>query len=83
MDLEQVSPRSIVYLYSGGKDSSLALLLTRDRVKAYTAKTRAKAYIVYVLIPGNTHPLNTYCASTIMVWHKQTYGFEPVLAIFF
>jgi len=78
LDLEQVSPRSIVYLYSGGKDSSLALLLTRDRVKAYTAKTRAKVYIVHIVIPGNSHPLNTYCSSTVMVWHKKHYGFEPV-----
>ena len=78
MELDRLSPRSIVYLYSGGKDSSLALLLTRDSVKRYSEEYGAKVYIVYVLIPGNTHPLNTYCASSVMVWHEKHYGFEPI-----
>ena len=75
--LREINPRSIVYLFSGGKDSSLALLLTRDVVKEFSRETGARVYIAYVLIPGNTHPLNTFCASSIML-HHRSYGFQPV-----
>jgi len=54
----ELKPRSIVYLFSGGKDSSLALLLTREAVKEYASEANARVYIAYVVIPGNTHPLN-------------------------
>jgi len=76
--LESVKPRSIVYLFSGGKDSSAALILTRDVVREYALKNNAKVYIVYIYITGNTHPFNAYCASSIMLWHEKNYGFKPV-----
>ncbi|RLG82837.1 MAG: hypothetical protein DRO39_09140 [Thermoprotei archaeon] len=76
--LYEIRPRSIVYLFSGGKDSSLALLKTRDVVRKYAEEHKAKVYILYVLIPGNTHPLNTYASATVMYWHRKHYGFEPM-----
>jgi len=76
--LYEVNPRSIVYLFSGGKDSSLALLLTRDFVRDLCSEVKCRVYILYVLIPGNTHPLNTYASSLVMEWHKKYYGFNTI-----
>jgi len=76
--LYEIKPKSIVYLFSGGKDSALALLKTRDIVKRYVAKLNVKVYIVHITITDNTHPLNVYAAASVMYWHKQHYGFEPV-----
>jgi len=77
VDLWSIKPRSIVYLFSGGKDSSAALILTRDIVKEYAGETGAEVYMVYIYITGNTHPLNAYCASSVMLWHQKHYGFKP------
>lgn len=76
--LREVRPRTVVYLFSAGKDSSLALLLTRDYVRRLCEETRCRVYILYVLLPGNTHPLNAYAASAVMEWHRKHYGFEPI-----
>jgi hypothetical protein len=76
--LDKARPRSIVYLFSGGKDSSLALLLTRDSVRKWAESNGAKVYIVFININGNTHPANTYCSSSVMLWHRSHYGFTPV-----
>jgi len=78
MDLSSIKPRSIVYLFSGGKDSSSSLILTRDAVKEYADKTGTEVYIAYIYVTGNTHPLNAYCASTVMLWHEKNYGFKPI-----
>ncbi len=75
----EIRPRSIVYLFSGGKDSSAALVLTRDVVKEYVAENNVRVYMLYIAIPGNTHPLNSFCAASIMYWHKEHYGFEPIM----
>ena len=58
--LYEIKPRSIVYLFSGGKDSSLVLALTRDFVKKFCEETKCKVYVVYIYVTGNTHPLNAY-----------------------
>jgi hypothetical protein len=76
--LYRIRPRSVVYLYSGGKDSSLALLLTRDFVRDLCSEIKCRVYILYVLIPGNTHPLNAFAAAAVMEWHRKHYGFEPL-----
>jgi len=76
--LRGIRPKSFVYLYSGGKDSSLALLLTRDLVRGLADELGSKVYMLYVVIPGNTHPLNTFAASAVMEWHRKNYGFEPL-----
>jgi len=76
--LREIRPRSFVYLFSAGKDSSLALLLTRDLVKGLAEELGAKVYVLYVVIPGNTHPLNAFAASAVMEWHRKNYGFEPL-----
>jgi len=78
--IRRVRPKSIVYLFSGGRDSSLALLLTRDLVKKLSEELKSKVYLLYVCIPGNTHPLNTFVASVVMKWHEENYGFKPVFA---
>jgi len=75
--IKEIDPKTIVYLFSGGKDSSVALIKTRDFVKEYAKKNNIKVFILYVYIPGNTHPLNAYCSYAIMLWHKKNYGFEP------
>jgi len=75
--LRELRIRSIVYLLSG-KDSALALLLTRDIVKAYAEESKARVYMVNIVIPGNTHPLNTYAVGAVMLWHKHVYHFNPV-----
>lgn len=75
----EIRPRSFVYLFSGGKDSAAALALTRNVVREIVEELKAKVYILYVYVTGNTHPLNAYCASKVMYWHREHYGFEPVL----
>ena len=77
--LFKIKPRSVVYLFSGGKDSSLALLLTRDFVYKLCSEIECKTYILYVYITGNTHPLNAYASYSIMLWHKKHYGFEIIV----
>ena len=76
--LYEIKPRSIVYLFSAGKDSSLVLALTRDFVKKLCEEIKCKVYIVYIYVTGNTHPLNAYCAQYVLKWHEQQYGFTPV-----
>jgi len=77
----EIRPRSFVYLFSGGKDSALALLRTRDVVKDLASRLKARVYVVYIYITGNTHPLNTYAALSVMFWHKKHYGFQPVFLV--
>jgi 3'-phosphoadenosine 5'-phosphosulfate sulfotransferase (PAPS reductase)/FAD synthetase len=79
--LYRIRPRSVVYLFSGGKDSSLALLLTRDFIKKFCEETRCKTYMLYIAIAGNTHPLNAYAASYVMEWHRIHYGFESIYRV--
>jgi 3'-phosphoadenosine 5'-phosphosulfate sulfotransferase (PAPS reductase)/FAD synthetase len=76
--LYRIRPRTIVYLFSGGKDSSLALLLTRDFVRDLCREIGCKVYMLHIVIAGNSHPLNTFAVATIMEWHRKNYGFEPV-----
>ena len=76
--LHEIKPRSIVYLFSGGKDSGLALLLTRDFVRDFSKEVGCKVYIVYIVIPGNTHPLNAFCSQYVLKWHEINYCFTPV-----
>jgi 3'-phosphoadenosine 5'-phosphosulfate sulfotransferase (PAPS reductase)/FAD synthetase len=76
--IEELRPRSILYLFSGGKDSSLALLLTRDAVRGLAERIKAQVYMLYVVVTGNTHPLNAYAAAAVMEWHRRNYGFKPV-----
>jgi len=76
--LYKIKPRTVNYLFSGGKDSSLALLLTRDFIRDFCRETSCKVYILHVIIPGNSHPLNTFASSYVMEWHRIHYGFEPV-----
>ena len=77
--LYEIKPRSIVYLFSGGKDSSLALLLTRGFIKKLCEDIKCKVFVVYIYVTGNTHPLNAYCAQYILKWHEINYGFTPVV----
>jgi hypothetical protein len=74
----KINPKSVVYLFSGGKDSSLALLLTRDFIRNLCMEIKCKVYVVYIYVTGNTHPLNNACVHFIMQWHKRNYGFEPI-----
>ena len=76
--IEELKPRTIIYLYSGGKDSSLALLFTRDAVRELAQRIKARVYMLYIVVTGNTHPLNAYVAATVMEWHRRHYGFEPI-----
>ena len=76
--LLRLRPRTILYLFSGGKDSALALLLTRDFARELAERVKARVYVLYVAVAGNTHPLNAYAAAAVMEWHKQSYGFEPL-----
>jgi len=75
--LREVRPRTVVYLFSAGKDSSLALLLTRDYVRRLCEETRCRVYILYVLLPGNTHPLNAYAASALWSGTGSTTASSP------
>jgi 3'-phosphoadenosine 5'-phosphosulfate sulfotransferase (PAPS reductase)/FAD synthetase len=78
-EIRRINPRSAVFLFSGGKDSSLALLLTRDLMKELKDELHMRGvYILYVYITGNTHPLNAYASATVMEWHRKHYGFEPI-----
>jgi 3'-phosphoadenosine 5'-phosphosulfate sulfotransferase (PAPS reductase)/FAD synthetase len=77
--LYEIKPRSVLYLFSGGKDSSLALALTRDFVKKLCEDIKCKVFAVYIYITGNTHPLNAYCAQHILKWHEINYGFTPAV----
>jgi 3'-phosphoadenosine 5'-phosphosulfate sulfotransferase (PAPS reductase)/FAD synthetase len=77
--LSSIKPRTVLYLFSGGKDSSLALLLTRDCVKRLCEEIKCRVYMLYVYITGNTHPLNAYASYTVMLWHRKNYGFEVVV----
>jgi len=74
--ISQLRPRTVLYMFSGGKDSSLALLLTRDFMKDFCEKNGCKVYLFYIYITGNTHPLNAYAAYATMLWHRERYGFE-------
>ena len=76
--LYMVKPRTILYLFSGGKDSSLALLLTRDAIKRLCEEVKCRVYMLYIYVTGNTHPLNAYVAYSVMLWHKGNYGFEVI-----
>jgi 3'-phosphoadenosine 5'-phosphosulfate sulfotransferase (PAPS reductase)/FAD synthetase len=76
--LRKIRPRSIIYLFSGGKDSSLALLLTRDFVRDFCRETNCRVHILHIVIAGNSHPLNTFAVATVMEWHRKNYGFEPI-----
>ena len=76
--LHRIKPRTIVYLFSGGKDSSLALLLTRDFVRDFCREIGCRVYMLYIYITGNTHPLNAYAAYSVMLWHKRNYEFEVI-----
>ena len=76
--LHKIKPRAIVYLFSGGKDSSLALLLTRDFVRDFCREINCRVYMLYIYITGNTHPLNAYAAYSVMLWHKRNYEFEVI-----
>ena len=40
--ISQLRPRTLLYMFSSGKDSSLALLLTRDFMKDYCEKSGCK-----------------------------------------
>jgi 3'-phosphoadenosine 5'-phosphosulfate sulfotransferase (PAPS reductase)/FAD synthetase len=77
-ELYRIRPRTIIYLFSGGKDSALSLLLTRDDVKRLCEEIGCNVYMLYIYITGNTHPLNAYAAYSVMLWHKRNYGFEVI-----
>jgi hypothetical protein len=79
-EIRKIKPRTVEFLYSAGKDSSLAVLITRDAIKELRDELNFDVYMVYVLIPGNTHPLNAYAAALVMEWHKEHYGFETIYA---
>ena len=78
--LLRLRPRALLYLFSGGKDSSLALLLTRDLARELAERVGARVYVLYIAVAGNTHPLNAYAAAAVMEWHRRNYGFEPIYA---
>jgi len=79
--LYEIRPKTVIYAFSGGKDSSLALLLTRDFIKKFCEETRCRVYILYIVIAGNTHPLNSYASAYVMEWHRIHYGFEPMYRV--
>jgi len=76
--LYEIKPRTVVYLFSGGKDSSLALLLTRDFIRDFCREVGCRVYMLYIYITGNTHPLNAYASYAVMLWHRKNYGFEII-----
>jgi 3'-phosphoadenosine 5'-phosphosulfate sulfotransferase (PAPS reductase)/FAD synthetase len=76
--LRRIRPRSVIYLFSGGKDSSLALLLTRDFIRDFCREIGCRVYILHIVIAGNSHPLNTFASAAVMEWHRKNYGFEPL-----
>jgi hypothetical protein len=75
----QVKPKSVIYLYSGGKDSSLALLLTRDIVKDLCNVIGCKIYITHIVVTGNSLPANTWCSQLVLKYHEKNYGFIPIV----
>jgi len=75
---KRVKPKSVVYLFSGGKDSSLAQLLTRDLVRELASEMKYDVYVLYVRVPGNTHPRNAEAARRVAEWHYREYGFKPM-----
>jgi hypothetical protein len=77
-ELYRIKPRSVIYLFSGGKDSSLALLLTRDFIRDFCREVNCRVYMLYVYITGNTHPLNAFASYSVLSWHKKHYGFEII-----
>jgi 3'-phosphoadenosine 5'-phosphosulfate sulfotransferase (PAPS reductase)/FAD synthetase len=77
--IKEIRPRSVVYLYSGGKDSSLALALTRDFIKSLCSDIGCKVYVVHIVVTGNSLPANTFCSQYVLKWHEQRYGFTPVV----
>jgi 3'-phosphoadenosine 5'-phosphosulfate sulfotransferase (PAPS reductase)/FAD synthetase len=79
--LYRIRPRSVVYLFSGGKDSSLALLLTRDFVRDLCREIGCKVWMLHIVIAGNSHPLNSFATATVMEWHRKHYGFEPIYKV--
>jgi len=79
--LHRIKPRTIVYLFSGGKDSSLALLLTRDFVRDFCREIGCRVYMLHIVVAGNSHPLNTYASAAVMEWHRKNYGFEPLYRV--
>lgn len=79
--LHRIKPRSVIYLFSGGKDSSLALLLTRDFIKDFCKEVGCRVYILHIVIAGNSHPLNTFAAAAVMEWHRKHYGFESLYRV--
>jgi 3'-phosphoadenosine 5'-phosphosulfate sulfotransferase (PAPS reductase)/FAD synthetase len=76
--LRRIRPRSIIYLFSGGKDSSLALLLTRDFIRDFCREIGCRVYILHIVLAGNSHPLNTFAAAAVMEWHRKNYSFETL-----
>jgi predicted phosphoadenosine phosphosulfate sulfurtransferase len=79
--IRSIKPRSIVYLFSGGKDSALALLITRDFVKQLCNEMKCRVYMLHIVIAGNTHPLNSYASAYVMEWHRVHYDFEPMYKV--
>jgi len=77
--IKQIRPRSVVYLFSGGKDSSLALLLTRDLVKDLCSSIGCKVYVTHIVVTGNSLPANTWCSQLVLKYHEKHYGFIPVV----
>jgi 3'-phosphoadenosine 5'-phosphosulfate sulfotransferase (PAPS reductase)/FAD synthetase len=77
--IRQIRPRTVLYLFSGGKDSALALLLTRDLIKDLCSEIGCKVYVVHIVIPGNSLPANTFCSQYVLKWHESNYGFVPVV----
>jgi 3'-phosphoadenosine 5'-phosphosulfate sulfotransferase (PAPS reductase)/FAD synthetase len=78
-NIRGIRPRSVVYLYSGGKDSSLALALTRDFIKSLCSEIGCKVYVVHIVVTGNSLPANTFCSQYVLKWHESNYGFAPVV----
>jgi hypothetical protein len=66
-ELSSIKPRTVLYLFLGGKDSSLEPLLTRDSVKSLCEEVKYRFYMLYVYITGSTHPVNTYVAHAVML----------------
>ena len=77
--IKELRPRSVAYLYSGGKDSSLALLLTRDFIKSLCSEIVCKVYVVHIIVTGNSLPANTFCSQYVLKWHEKSYGFIPAV----
>lgn len=77
-EIDRIKPRTVLYMYSGGKDSSLSLLFTRDFIKDYCENNNCRVYQFYIYITGNTHPFNSYASYSVMLYHKKQYNFEII-----